>query len=591
MLPYCLIIAIAFHCGMTIDVLALSSSPSPSSSSHPKKSAQRDKNLEKLKQVVNVIQNPELYSTSWSNFVDLIEDPEHNDDSSVHRRYRDGGSDGKQDRRFFRPIASCDVTKGQIIALHPVQDISFQRREKLNRRQRQKRRRELLHDDLKISIEVDLLEEEKYPYPCIRQGWIYDDDDDDDDDDSSNNKIEKETRNVYIHSDDKIHPGWYGNLIPTARTEKSTAAVTNRHQSHNNTSAAGNCILVPLPGAAPFCVFVATRDIAQGDLIEKNEEEKRYSDNDNADNDNDREAENNRDMLYYVQSIAKEYANEIGELVSFLDMACAPSSSSLASSLSSSLLFHSINESYPKLEKIHSSPDIYSIQDFLSESECERIIKKVSSNDGINMRPCLIKNEATGKVEPDVTRTSLNANIARREVPTIIQKILNLMNNDSDNGNENDKNTTNSCGTSTINEEQIEILQVLRYRNGQEFKSHTDGFNGPTTACGFYQSGRIATIFCYLNNVTDSGGGKTTFPLLTDDGRSSSLDITPKRGLAVVHFPTSLDLKEDQRTEHIGTPVTDMEEKWILTVWVWKNQRADMRYSEDILPFLSDDII
>ncbi|OEU10787.1 hypothetical protein FRACYDRAFT_193411 [Fragilariopsis cylindrus CCMP1102] len=249
-------------------------------------------------------------------------------------------------------------------------------------------------------------------------------------------------------------------------------------------------------------------------------------------------------------------------------MACAPLSSSSSSSSSSSL-FHSINESYPKLEKIHSSPDIYSIQDFLSESECERIIRKVSSNDGINMRPCLIKNEATGKVEPDVTRTSLNANIARREVPTIIQKILNLMNN----------------------EKQIEILQVLRYRNGQEFKSHTDGFNGPTTACGFYQSGRIATIFCYLNNVTDSGGGKTTFPLLTDDGRSSSLDITPKRGLAVVHFPTSLDLKEDQRTEHIGTPVTDMEEKWILTVWVWKNQRADMRYSEDILPFLSDDII
>ena len=55
-------------------------------------------------------------------------------------------------------------------------------------------------------------------------------------------------------------------------------------------------------------------------------------------------------------------------------------------------------------------------------------------------------------------RTSLNANIARREVPTIIQKILNLMNNDNDSGN--DKNTTNSCGTSMINEEQIEILQV-----------------------------------------------------------------------------------------------------------------------------------
>jgi len=206
----------------------------------------------------------------------------------------------------------------------------------------------------------------------------------------------------------------------------------------------------------------------------------------------------------------------------------------------------------------------------------------------------VIKNEISGTVEPDSTRTSWNDNIHQKEVPTIIQKILNLMNN----------NKTNNERVA-VTKEQIEIVQVLRYRHGQEFQSHTDGYNGPTTACGFYQSGRIATIFCYLNDVKeDGGGGKTSFPLLSsgsdsgsddDDRRSSSscsLDVTPTRGLAIVHFPTSLDLEEDERTEHIGNPVTgEREEKWMLTVWVWKNQRADQRYSEDALPSLSNDII
>ena len=58
--------------------------------------------------------------------------------------------------------------------------------------------------------------------------------------------------------------------------------------------------------------------------------------------------------------------------------------------------------------------------------------------------------------------------------------------------------------------DRFEILQVLRYEMGQEFRPHTDGYAGPTTSSGFVDSNRLVTVFCYLNDV--ERGGTTYFP-------------------------------------------------------------------------------
>jgi prolyl 4-hydroxylase len=257
--------------------------------------------------------------------------------------------------------------------------------------------------------------------------------------------------------------------------------------------------------------------------------------------------------------IAKEYADKLGDLMPYLQMAYTQThmdtkktSETIAKKQQ---LYHTINESYPNLQQIHSSPDIYTVTDFLSQDECDRIIRKAR----LNIQPCLVKNEDTGAVEVDPSRTSTNANIPRCEVPSITKKIVELGN----------------CV-----EEQMETLQVLNYKRGQEFKPHTDGFDGATTACGFQDSGRIATVFCYLNDV--KAGGTTLF-------HKVGLEIEPKQGMAVVHFPMSLDLVEDEMTEHQGSVAID--EKWILTTWIWKNWKADYRYAEENIEALSDDII
>jgi prolyl 4-hydroxylase len=88
------------------------------------------------------------------------------------------------------------------------------------------------------------------------------------------------------------------------------------------------------------------------------------------------------------------------------------------------------------------------------------------------------------------------------------------------------------------------------------------------------------TVFCYLNDV--QSGGESSFPLL-------NLSIAPRKGAAVVHFPTTTGFEEDLRTEHEGSVADD--EKWLLATWVWKDPRTDAAYGEEKLPPLSEDVI
>jgi hypothetical protein len=75
------------------------------------------------------------------------------------------------------------------------------------------------------------------------------------------------------------------------------------------------------------------------------------------------------------------------------------------------------------------------------------LIKKSSPH----LSPCLVKSQESGTVQKDLEiRTSTNANIPRNEVPSITNKIKEL--------------------TNISSEEQLEIYQVLKYENGQEFK-------------------------------------------------------------------------------------------------------------------------
>ena len=70
---------------------------------------------------------------------------------------------------------------------------------------------------------------------------------------------------------------------------------------------------------------------------------------------------------------------------------------------------------------------------------------------------------------------------------------------------------------------------------------------------------------------------------------SLKVEPQPTKGTAVVHFPSDIQLRGDNRTQHQGMPAVD--NKWLLTAWVWSKYRTVSAYDESNIPSLSSDII
>lgn len=328
-------------------------------------------------------------------------------------------------------------------------------------------------------------------------------------------------------------PGWLGGRARSAGPGEEAAA---------------NCVAVPLPGAAPLCAVVATRDVAAGEEVVR------------------ASGPPGPCLLEGLgRTLAEAHGRDLSLLGTHVVMACEAAGAEEAARRREEARreaprrelgpFHEIDVHYPGLRRIHEEPTIYAVDDFLTDDECDRIIAKAAAN----LRPCLVNNESSGRAEQDPARTSTNANVPQREMPSVVRKVTAL---------------------ARCRPEQLEIFQVLNYRAGQEFVPHTDGFEGPYSACGFVRSARLATVFVYLNDVPE--GGATAFPRL-------GLNVRPRRGTAVVHFPADVRMREDDRTLHAGAPA--VHEKWLLTTWVWQADREEAEYDEDKLPALSGDII
>ena len=312
-------------------------------------------------------------------------------------------------------------------------------------------------------------------------------------------------------------PGWLGHLA-------------------TKTSSNNNCAVVPLSGAAPLCALVSTQEIADGQELMVR------ADDTGVDETVITEISRTiAERYYHEHCVLRTHMNKAYELSRrerFLKKL-----GKIFSRRQPPVEFLSINRDYPGLRMLHESPDILAIDNFFTHEECDCVIAKARPH----LTPCLIQKEGKSAVLSS-SRTSTNTNLPQKEVPSLVAKIMNLASN--------------------CDPRQLETLQVLRYTRGQKFVPHTDGFGAPTTALGFQHSDRVMTLFVYLNDVPE--GGQTRF---TKVGRP--LDIAPRKGMAVVHFPNSDFLEKDYRTEHEGRPAID--EKWVLVTWVWKHNRTDPR--------------
>jgi prolyl 4-hydroxylase len=73
---------------------------------------------------------------------------------------------------------------------------------------------------------------------------------------------------------------------------------------------------------------------------------------------------------------------------------------------------------------------------------------------------------------------------------------------------------------------------------------------------------RLVSVFCYLCDVPEGGGGGTFFPAL-------NLRFLPRTGCAALWWNQTHDTKiMDERVGHCGEKPTKGKQKWGLNVWL-----------------------
>ena len=197
-----------------------------------------------------------------------------------------------------------------------------------------------------------------------------------------------------------------------------------------------------------------------------------------------------------------------------------------------------------KVEKLHSNPDIFLIKNFLTEEECDHIIKIGD--------PHIKRSEVCGKggSKAHKSRTSMTAHIGKKFLNNSNpdKVLLGILKKASQYGG--------------LPEENIEPIQLVRYHPGQYFNKHYDYLDrrNPHYAKNIEKNGqREQTFFIYLNNVPDKEGGKTHFPKI---GKT----FQGKKGEAIF-WRNMIDGKEDKNTLHSGTELKNGI-KYGLNVWV-----------------------
>ncbi len=187
---------------------------------------------------------------------------------------------------------------------------------------------------------------------------------------------------------------------------------------------------------------------------------------------------------------------------------------------------------------VQSDPLVYLIDDFVSPTECDRIVELA----GPRLERATVAKHGQRKVS-DV-RTNDHAFLAH-DCDPIIDQLVNRL-----------------AQLIKIPARNAEDLQVVHYTEGQEYKPHQDAFDPANKDYQSILNGpgqRVMTILMYLNNVERGGG--TGFPHL-------DVEIKARRGRVVI-FQTCINesIEPHPMSLHGGLPVGAGCVKWAANLW------------------------
>ena len=195
--------------------------------------------------------------------------------------------------------------------------------------------------------------------------------------------------------------------------------------------------------------------------------------------------------------------------------------------------FKRLADNYKAIRLDTSLADIYEVHEFLDAQECQDVIKVMEMN--------LKASTVTDPNADKSVRTSSTSHLLCMD--PVIEKIERKIH-----------------GFMDIGLAYGEELQGQRYEIGQEFKQHTDYFDGNATYNLMHmdRGQRTWTFMVYLDDCEE--GGQTKFTRL-------DFDIKPEAGKALVWNNQRPDGQGNHYTEHWGMPVIKGQ-KNIITKWM-----------------------
>ena len=202
--------------------------------------------------------------------------------------------------------------------------------------------------------------------------------------------------------------------------------------------------------------------------------------------------------------------------------------------------YHKINTKYKNLRKVNRTPPMYVCDKFLTNNECNILIKEARNN----MNDSKVIEYINGKIvyKKDNVRESKSCYLNNKnniKISGIIDKISELVKKDW---------------------EYFEDIQVGCYKKGGFYKSHYDSLDINTEIGKKFvdESGqRIITVLMYLNDVKK--GGCTYF-------KEINKRFSPKKGNSNYIFPSYLNREVDPKTIHCAEEV--INKKWVSQLWI-----------------------
>jgi prolyl 4-hydroxylase len=169
---------------------------------------------------------------------------------------------------------------------------------------------------------------------------------------------------------------------------------------------------------------------------------------------------------------------------------------------------------------------------FISPNDCDELIKLTEGR----FKESSIYTQNTGIVDKDA-RSSTNAFFKKGEnelIKKIENKVIDMLN---------------------IKLEQLEPLQIVRYEKGQQYKYHYDFFDETVN-----EKQRLHTFLVYLNDLQETDGGATHFPLFR-------CKFFPFKTRAIYWENIDKNGNLNKLSLHAGEPLLTDNVKYVLTIW------------------------